>query len=531
MNTSTYTFTDKIQKLLLAYEQATQITPELKKTDTIKVNFVISAAASVYETIRNAIEYREDHLLRRAAIYRILKRLLYLQNNSMDTAESLVRELIWARYLENETIPESKIKEISLIVDRYLGVWQVYNQDKKHKEKRKTFEFLITLCSCEIEEHLGDSKKREALFNFTLETLAPHISLTNDSFTPEEKNLIIRIAVHKALLKSDIDLLSYELFNQFYPGWKENKVKFEAVAADLLIIRRKIKELQESKVTESIYYYCRNNIAPFLVLQEVLEKNLEQVKANQNQTSLTNLIKKVTEDKYSKIRKKLTIATTRSILYIFLTKMLLAFIIEFPYERIVVKNINYVPLIINVLVPPIIMFLVTLTIRVPGEKNTKAIIAYIKGMMYQEVDEEIVDYRTRRKLNGSKRMIFGVFYSIGFFMTFGTIIYFLAKLHFNIVSGMIFLLFLTLVSFFGFMIRQQVRDIALYKGRQGGFAPILDFFAFPIIRTGHLLSGKFQDWNIPAYVFDLFIEAPFKTIIQLFEEWFLFVKERKDEII
>ena len=269
-----------------------------------------------------------------------------------------------------------------------------------------------------------------------------------------------------------------------------------------------------------------------MILQDALEKNAHAVREKaQSTVYLNKLVEKITKDKYKRLHKKITISTTRSIIYIFLTKMLIAFIIEFPYEKFIIKDINYRNLLINLLLPPAIMFFITLTIRVPGKKNTKAIQDYVQGIVYTEIPHNIAGYKKKRKLQGTKRIIFGSLYSIGFFATFGLIIYFLLKLEYNVISGIIFVLFLTLVSFFGFMIRQQIRDINLLKETQSGIATITDFFAFPIIRTGSILSTGFAKWNITVYIFDIFLEAPFKTIIQLFEEWFHFVRERKDEIV
>ena len=66
-----------------------------KEEDVIKVSETVSAAASVYETVRNTLEYDEEHLLRRNAIRRILKRCL-IEGSQTQMAETLVKELIWA---------------------------------------------------------------------------------------------------------------------------------------------------------------------------------------------------------------------------------------------------------------------------------------------------------------------------------------------------------------------------------------------------------------------------------------------------
>src|SRR5688572_17968529 len=64
----------------------------------IDVSQTVSFFALAYERVRNAVEYRESHLIRRAAIERILKRRLSLNPQGEGEAENLVRELLWARY-------------------------------------------------------------------------------------------------------------------------------------------------------------------------------------------------------------------------------------------------------------------------------------------------------------------------------------------------------------------------------------------------------------------------------------------------
>src|SRR3989338_4266508 len=63
----------------------------------ISVSQTVSFAAFLYEKMRNAVEFREDHLIRRAAVERILKRRMILNENGRDIAEPLIKELLWAR--------------------------------------------------------------------------------------------------------------------------------------------------------------------------------------------------------------------------------------------------------------------------------------------------------------------------------------------------------------------------------------------------------------------------------------------------
>src|SRR3990167_1119085 len=70
----------------------------------ISVSQTVSFFAIMYEKVRNAVEFREEHLVRRAAIERILSRRLALNPSGQNEAENLIRELMWARYIPPDSI-------------------------------------------------------------------------------------------------------------------------------------------------------------------------------------------------------------------------------------------------------------------------------------------------------------------------------------------------------------------------------------------------------------------------------------------
>ena len=85
--------------------------------ETIKTSSAATTLAVVYEAARNAIEFRSDHLIRQAAIVRILRRRFFLGQVSAKLAPILIKELIWARYLKDDFVAVSKINEIEKIID------------------------------------------------------------------------------------------------------------------------------------------------------------------------------------------------------------------------------------------------------------------------------------------------------------------------------------------------------------------------------------------------------------------------------
>src|SRR3989338_8028031 len=70
----------------------------------VSISTRTSTASFIYERMRNAVDYREEHLLRRNAIERALRRRLSIGSGD-ELAEKLVTELIHARYLPNNAIP------------------------------------------------------------------------------------------------------------------------------------------------------------------------------------------------------------------------------------------------------------------------------------------------------------------------------------------------------------------------------------------------------------------------------------------
>lgn len=69
-----------------------------------------------------------------------------------------------------------------------------------------------------------------------------------------------------------------------------------------------------------------------------------------------------------------TKAGTKAVVYIFLTKMILMILIELPYEKLVLGEADFLALYINLVFPPIYMYLVGASIQVPGIRNTQEIV-------------------------------------------------------------------------------------------------------------------------------------------------------------
>jgi hypothetical protein len=240
--------------------------------------------------------------------------------------------------------------------------------------------------------------------------------------------------------------------------------------------------------------------------------------------------RKIIENNYKSVRRRLRSSSLRAILYILITKVAIAFLLEYPYDVYIYGSVNRVALAINVLFPPILMFLVTLSARLPGATNTKKIIQELQAVVYGDPGKNILCEVTVKRRQGPVYFFFeNLFYILLYGFIFGTIIFFLKDHQFNLLSGGIFIFFVTAVSFFGTRIRQMTRDYSVEKRREGATGFIVTFFSLPLIRTGQWLSVSMRRINFFIFVLDFIVEAPFKLFVELIENWFMFLREKKED--
>ena len=105
--------TIQLKKFIKTLQRHNKKEKELQKEpEKIKLNKMIGKLAFFYEKIRNTLDYKDEHLFRKDAIRRIMNRRLIPKMTGEDIARPLINELIRARYLTDNTIPESKINHL-----------------------------------------------------------------------------------------------------------------------------------------------------------------------------------------------------------------------------------------------------------------------------------------------------------------------------------------------------------------------------------------------------------------------------------
>ena len=84
-------------------------------SERISVHAAVSRVSVLYEKVRNALDYKDEHLLRKAALTRILQRQLTFGGTAEAISKQLIKELIAAGYLPNGDVSVEMIPVVHVI--------------------------------------------------------------------------------------------------------------------------------------------------------------------------------------------------------------------------------------------------------------------------------------------------------------------------------------------------------------------------------------------------------------------------------
>ncbi|PIV10836.1 hypothetical protein COS50_03230 [Candidatus Roizmanbacteria bacterium CG03_land_8_20_14_0_80_35_26] len=520
---------------LLSALNAVRAKPRPDDISALSVSQTVSFFALVYEKVRNAVEFREDHLILRAAIERILRRRFSLNPDGLGEAENLLRELLWARYFDNSTLGGEDIIKIQELIDRYVVLRKILVVGRDAEMQQYLNQFLIDILTCEIEENLKPkSAQTHANFTFYIyQVLRKKIKI--EGLKDDQKDAFFLVAVEKVYGKSDRSYLRYHLFITLYKilaGYSIEEIK--KLAVSLPSIFKKIDDMIANPFVDNLTKFTRKQLPPFLVLFDLVKNKFQNItNILTDKEKLWSEVDQTCRDKYQQLGARIRNLAIRSFIYILLTKMLFALILEFPLSNYFYGEVNYESILINTLFPPILMVIILAFFRVPGEENIKKI--YQRMIEIIDADKSFetkIAFMPKKPRYKRPLLIFGftIFYSLTFFVTLSLIYEGLLYLNFNLVSQVIFIFFVSVVTFFSYRIRQVAKELRL-EDKQGILTPIVDFFFMPILSLGKFFSQEIAKLNFFIFIFDFIIEAPFKLLFEVVEEWISFVRKRKEEII
>ncbi len=377
-----------IQKLIKDYQFWQESLSPDPEAINIEVDEVASKVASFYERIRKIVDWKEQHLMRRVAIERILKRRLLLRTKEQQIAESFVFELARGGYFSITPIEKIKVGVIQNVLDKYIFILDNLKKiDIKDKNRGELYTGILGIAACEIEETLDPNfyLKQNALLNFVETIMRARMKIGERAqklteITEEEVNTQIYVAAQQALFKLDLPIISYNLIKRRYPFWSNaSQDQIQEFAQNVCIILKDIEKILDHPLADKFYKICERYDTSYLLLDDIISENPHEITAEISDPSvLDKLVAKVYSLRFKTLRSRLGRAAFYSTLSIFLTNIFTLYVLEFPFAKYVMGNINPLAAIIDVLGPTSLMLILIATVRMPPKENRRLVIEEVR---------------------------------------------------------------------------------------------------------------------------------------------------------
>ncbi len=497
----------------------------------LEVRSVASGLATLYEKFRNTLDYRDEHLIRVYAIRRILKRRLVRGAQAHEVTQPLLQELIRGGYVGTNAIPERELPLYHALITKYIQLFHWLVATGGENVSAKTWDWVFVLAANELEERLVPAPHRALAAERLIQMVIQQQLLRQWNLSQEEEWNQATIAVCRSLLKLNNDMISWVLFRHEIPRWVETPDEQEVVqvAQHFLGIQKRIDAALRSAAGDRLSRHIKPASTTLWLLLETMQEAEDRPSLLERPSLLKTALLETISSRSKSIRRRLSRTLRRSLLYIFLTKMALALLVEVPFDRLVQGSVNYTNLAFNIAAPLLLLLIFGLLVRVPGQENTEAIVSTAEAMVYGG-SVSFDPLRPPASHRAILNRLFQASYTVIYLVTFGVIVTILLRFGFTVLGILLFLLFLSIVSFFGFRIREQAQDLIVIKGQERFLVFLAVLFFLPILRTGRWISQQSSKINVFLYLVDLFIEAPLQAFLEFFDKFTGFVREKKDDV-
>ena len=477
---------------------------------------VVTAA---YEQLRIAAENAEEHVLLQRAIRRFYRRLFVTRDDKLIKASGaeLAIELTQAGYLQNDSIAESSLKEISRLAHEYYTAYEVLQ--KERRAHKRVEQWTLEVLAVRIEWLINDPSLTSAYVQFVYDyyiSSGKAASLFTE--TPSDLDTSLYVAIHRALLKSDLASIRTGLLSRY----QQEPAQIEQFTQ----INAQIDTLLNSPTVERLFRYIDRHGAPLRVLKHLIEDDPDTATRLSNPNDLLGSFEAQVETEYKTITARINRGIIKSVVFLIITKFLIGLAIEVPYDYLVNGAIVFVPLLINLFFPPLYMLLLRGTLMLPSAANSQRLSQQLEEILYGQPKKQLESKRPTSFGAG-----YNIAYGLAFVIVFGGIGYWLhAAFEFELLHLFIFFLFLSGASFLGFRLSRLIREVEAIDSDQNAITTVRDFLYMPFVVVGRYMSEKYAQVNIVALALDMLIELPLKTILRLIRQWAAFIGSKQDQL-
>ncbi len=506
-------FSDTSKQLI---EHLGQLPPKPDKPQqTYHVEGVASSLYFAYEQLRNSADYTQRHLLLRSAIERFLRRAIYLRKPDTDSAaEDLIIELTQSRYIKNDSVAPKTIREIRNVITQYTTFFETLHTIH-NVPYAQLAPWIYQVMSVLIERLVAPQPATEAFatiaYQHYLQAVdrAPFKDVHEDDFT-----IALYCALHRTLLRSDqATARAYWILNH-----PDRSFVQQCQAIDTYF---------EHPLTNKIGRLLARYGAPMRTIRELFVTNRMEPQLLLDKKLVLDRAEAMIAEQYEQIRHATYASLWRMVAFVFITKTIIGLGIEVPYDLIVLHTLPVLPLILNLLFPPLYMMAGALSLTKPGRANTKAVLSYVERILYstgQPLKYRFKKDRTSRTLH----RWFAAIYTVLFLVPLAGVVWGLHALGFHYVDGIVFFVFLSAVGYLRFRLLQTSREMDIIDRPTTLWSAVGEFFHLPFATLGRWLSDRYQRLNLVAFILDIAIELPLKTTLGVLRQWVSFIRDKRD---
>ncbi len=480
----------------------------------VSVEQLTGRVGALYEKVRSFIDYKDYHTIRRGVIRRILKRHLYIERKP-NSGAALLRELVSSGYLPNNKVPEAKAVEMQSITHKWMAL----------EQEGLSASLALDFASIELEQFLfPDSIKDVMVSSFYNAALSAVVYQTKDTRNSE---LITYAACRRSLLSEDKSGLLYALLVRDVPevlSTMRSDALLPGLASRVKASLRTAEVVATHPLVWKVAARLKNHALYYAVLIEIFRaygKGAELVL--DDELKLREVAESIVEKKQQQQQKLVSISGRRAVVYLLLTKVLLGLAFEWPYEHFILGSSNYIALATNAFFHPLLLLAMVYFVS----KEPKGVQRVVDGVCAVVQGKEMKQIFIKPPASSTTFFFVMCFYAALFVASFGAILWGLIALHFNVVSIILFFVFLTVVSYFGLRIRGSAKQWEPVRERPGTLGMVWNLFTFPIVNTGRWLSVRFSSVNVLVLFMDFLVEMPFKAFLNVFDASLSFIKEHR----
>ncbi len=324
-----------------------------------------------------------------------------------------------------------------------------------------------------------------------------------ENISEADKNILIYVAVLEAIFNFD----------------RSSSVRY-VLQQDKANDRKKIEHILCSHYFKKTYLFCRTQKLPYLVISDMLEsKKSDLKKFFADPAKLEKEVEKIYEKRREKVEEKIYRRIASATLLVFLASFLsFLTLTDFPLSlKVVLFSI-----------PSLLSSLLIFNFSSPPEKDKRRVIFLVMETLYKkkEVSRGITFRKEKRK---TAHLLVNTFYAIGFLFMIIIILWCLDVAGLPSFSSAMFVVLLVFISFTGVKTKEILEDIYFTKKKEKIIDVVMDFFAFPIIKTrGWALYRK--DRASRSSSPQLISKVPRKPFSVLLEGWVEELRKKKEKI-